>query len=480
MANQKNRAQVVLTQHQDFIIATGSIEARDDVTLSFESGGSVGVVEYSPGDAVSLGTVIASLGSGTLQADVEAQRLRVNQEVYRLGSFVSGPEDVERSRVEAGVAVSEKMMDSEVHTALVSAQQVANTVENAVRTDFDTLFDSFGDNFRFKVNISSFEKQRISKIREGFEDVFSRWRVWMSSNDTSYKQALTVLHQLEKDLRVMHDGVIEIYDVLLPFRFAQTDANDAFLLSARMRDVLVSSVADIARRSNAVEVARAQYQLAVAQSREELLGSTELDKETQTAQVDIEKEKLRRLELQLGKTYIKAPFDGVVGEVFVTEGEFVSAGSAAVRFVSKEGFNLSVDVTEVEIQDVAVGQDMKAYVGASGDEISVRVRTIDVTEKRLNDVPVYTVIFDVESSGAVLRPGMTVDVYIPSGEATDVFSVPQGAVVKKNSKDYVLIERGGDLMLIPVVVGALLDKDSVAVTGELFVDDVVVFNTEDD
>ena len=108
------------------------------------------------------------------------------------------------------------------------------------------------------------------------------------------------------------------------------------------------------------------------------------------------------------------------------------------------------------------------------------MRTIDATESRSNDVPVYTVVFDVVDDTVKLRPGMTADVYIPSGVATDVFSVPNSSIVKKDSKDYVLVERGGDLMLVRVVVGASLDDGFVAVTGELFADDVVVFNKDDD
>lgn len=480
MFEQKSRTQVVLTQHQDFVIATGSVAAREDVTLSFEGGGSVEKVRYSAGDAVSHGAVIASLDAGTLRADAEAQRLRVDQETIRLGSFVDGPEENERFRVEADVAVSEKMLESEAHISLVSAQRIAGNIENMVRTEFDVLFDGFGDDWRFKVNIPPVDKQRVNSIREGFEDVFSRWRVWLSSGDTAYQQVAVVLRHLEKDLHLIHNGIVEVYDFVLPFRSIQSDGEEAFLLSAKLRNALVSAIVDTVQRLNAVEVARAKHQLAVARSKENLAGSTRSDREAQVAQVDIEKERLRRLELQLGKTQIRVPFDGIVGEVFISEGEFVSAGFDAVRFISQNGFNLSVDVTEVEIQDIVPNQEMKAYVEASGAETYVRVRTIDATEKRINDVPVYTVVFDVVDENIALRPGMTVDVYIPSGEATDVFSVPQSAIVKKDSKEYVLIERGGDSMLIPVVVGAPLDKGFVAVTGELLTDDVVVFNKNDD
>ena len=480
MFEQKDRTQVVPARHQDFIIATGSVAARDDVVLSFESSGSVEKVRFSAGDVVSQGEIIALLNVGTLQADAEAQRLRVDKESIRLGSFVNGPEENQRSKVAASIAVSEKVLGNEAHVALVSAQQVASNVENMVRTEFDVLFEGSGRDMQFKAGIAAIDKQRVNRIRDSFEDAFSRWRVWLNSGDITYRQVVVILRQFEKDLRLMHGGVVEIYDLVLPFRASKLDDESAFLLSANLRGALVSAIVDIARRITAVEISEVKHQLVLAQSKEDLAGSTQSDREEQNAQVDIEKERLRRLELQLAKTQVRAPFDGVVGEVFVGEGEFVSAGSSAVRFVSQSGFDLSVDVTEVEIQDIVPDQEMKASVEASGIEISVRVRTIDVTEKRINDVPVYTVVFDVIDDNVMLRPGMTVDVYVPSGEETDVFSVPKSAVVRKDGKSFVLIERGGDSMLVPIVVGSPLDDGFVAVTGELLADDVVVFNKDDD
>ena len=477
MSEQKNRTQVKVAQHQDFVIATGRVEARNDVTLSFEGGGSVSRVVHQSGDTVSEGEVIATLDAESLRADVEAQRLRIEQESIRLDSFVAGPEDIERTRVEADVAVAEKMVDQEAHLALVSAQKIAGIVENMVRTEFDTLFETLETSdrdFRFKMDIPSPDRQRVGVIREGFEVVFDRWRIWLNNSEFTYHQSIIISKQLESDLRLLHGGLVEIYDLVLPFRTSRVEGENVFLLSSKLRETLVSAIVDVVRSINTVEVARAKYQLSVAQSKEVFAGSTQSDQKTQEAQIDIERKKLQRLNLQLAKMEIRAPFDGVVGEVFVTEGEVVAAGAGAVRFISQKGFNLSVDVTEVEIQDVVQNQKMQAYVEATGTEISVRVRTIDATEKRVNDVPVYTVVLDVGEEYTSLRPGMTVDVYIPSGEATDVFSVPQGAITTKNGKDFVLIERGGDSMLIPVVVGASLDNGFVAVTGELLKDDVVV------
>lgn len=480
LLDQKGRAPVVVTTHQDFVIATGSIEAQDDVVLSFEDSGSVEDVYYRPGDVVSKGSVIASLDASALKADVEAQRLRVSQEVIRLGSFVEGPEKHERSRVLASTFVSEQMLEKDVRVALVSAQNIVGNVENMMRTDLDEMFDVSDRDYRFTINVPASTKRRADRIRERFEEVFLRWRVLLNNDDVSYRQAVLTLGQLEKDLRFLQSGVTEIYDILLPFRTIQSDGEQAFLLVAKLRDSLASFIVDVVQHSSAVEVAQSKHQLAIAESREDLAGSTKSDRDTQVAQVDIERKKLRQLDLRLAKTRVSAPFDGIVGDVFVTEGEFVSGGTDVVRFISQGGFDLSVDVTEVEIQSVAVDQEMRAHVEASGDEISIRVRTIDATEKRVNDVPVYTVVFDVSSDDVMLRPGMTVDVYIPSGDVADVFSVPRSAVVTKDLKKYVLVERDGGVVLVPVAVGASLEGGSVAVVGDLLVDDIVLFEKKND
>lgn len=478
MFEQKNKAHVIITQHQDFVIATGSIEARNDVTLTFEEGGVVQKVLYHSGDAVEEGAIIASLNAGTLQAETEVQRSHLEKEAIRLESFVGGPEEYERARVEANTNVSERKLESEVGIALASAQHMAVTFEGMVRTEVDGLFSGTLSDPRFDMNVSAVERQRVNRIRKDMETVFLRWRAWTNSTDAHYQRVTAVLRQFEKDLRLLHDGVVEMYDILLPYRGLNNGNEKAFLLLAKLRSAVLETTVETTRLLNNITVEEAKYQYALAQGNEVLSGSTRSDRLAQSAQVDAEREKLRRLELQLAKTQIRAPFSGIIGEVLVEAGEFIPPGTESVRFVSRAGYDLSVNVTEVEIQYVSVNQEMQANVGATRDDISVRVRTVDATEKRINDVPVYTVVFDVIDEEVTLRPGMTVDVYIPSGEPIDVFAVPREAIVRKNGDHFVLVERGAEHTLVPVVVGAPIDDDTVAVTGDLRASDVVVFEQQ--
>ena len=477
-SNGKNRAQVVLTQHQDFAVATGTIEARNDVTLAFEEGGAVRQVHYEAGDTVAAGSVIATLDAATLRAEADAQQSQLEREKVRLNSFVEGPEQNERVRVQANADVSEQILENEVRLALVTAQQTAVKIENMVHTELDSFFGGTLDDPLFVGDVSVLTKQRINRVRKGAEDIFNRWRAWSNIDTTNYQQVAVILRQFSKDLRVLYDGIVETYDFLLPIRSFQEQNQNTVLLLAKMRSVLLDATVSVTKHLNEMAVARAKYNLTLAQSDESLAGSTEADRLAQRAQVDAEQERLNRLELQLAKTQVRAPFSGIIGEVFVRVGEFVQPGTEAVRFVSQDGYDLSVNVTEVEIQNISPDQSMRAVVEATGERIDVRVRTVDATEKRINDVPVYTVVFDVEDSDVTLRSGMTVNVRIPVGVAVAVFAVPRSAVMKRDSEEYVIVERGGDRMTVPVSVGAHLEDGTVVVTGELTTDDVVILKDD--
>ena len=480
MFEQETRTQPIATQHQDFIVATGSVEAKEDVTLAFEENGAVEKINYSAGDIVKEGAVIVSLSSETLQADVEAQRARLEQEIIRLNSYVEGPEENERTRVNASVAVSEQELENKIRIALASAQQTAGRIENMVYTKVDNLFEGRPENSRFLGNASATDKQKVNETRRNFEEIFFRWREWANRSDASYNRVVSILREFEQDLRLVHEGVVKIYDTLLPFRNLGNNNNDeAFLVIANMRETLLQAIVDTTKQANDITAEQAKYQLTLAQSGESLAGSTEADRLVQSARVDSEREQLRRLELQLAKTQVRAPFEGVVGETFVRTGEFVSQGTGVVRLVSRGGFDLSVDITEVEIQGIESGKEMRAEVEVTGEELQVQVRTVDTTEKRVNDVPVYTVVLDIISDKKVLlRPGMTVDVYVPSGTPVEAFIVPKKAIMRSGAETSVLIERGGDNMRIPVTVGAAIDNESVTVTGEITTDDVILFNAK--
>lgn len=466
---------VIADKQQGSIVATGNIEARDDVVLAFEGNGVVADVLYDTGDTVDAGDLIAKLEAGTLLADVEAQRLRVQKEQVRLQSFVGGPEEKDRARIDAGVLVAQQQIESSTQVALASAQQIAGEVETIVRTEIDTLFENtLTDPQLTSKHASAVDRKSSSQIRGGFETLFSKWRLWSRVGDMPYEQAISTLRQFEADLRETHRGIVVLYDILLRTRTLSEQNDRDFLLVASVRTTLLKHIVSVSRHTRDVAVAHAEYKLAQAKSDRDLAGGTEADRLAQTAQVNVEREKLRRLELQLAKTQIRAPFTGMVGEVFVQVGEFVSSGSDAVRLASDGGFDLSVNVTEVDVQAVTVGQQMNARVGATDEELVIIVRTVSGTENTIDDVPVYAVTFDITDEEVSLLPGMTVDVYVPSGRSVHSFTIPRAAVQSSRTGNEVSVERNGSIVSVPVIVGLPVGDGMVSVTGDLFESDLVI------
>ena len=449
----------------------GRVQARKDVVLSFEEGGIVERLYYDAGDKVSVGTIIASLDSGTLGADLRAQQANLERETVRLASL-DGPERLERARVEADTEVSKQVLESNVRAALVSAQELAVSLEGLVHTDLDTLFDGVVGDLRFAGSVSPLTQQHINSSRDEIDTLFNRWGVWSSASISSYKGVTSLLDQFERDLRTLHEGVERVYDGLLLARSLNQESGQGFLLASKVRGATLDALVNVTQQNNLLQEARARHALKVAELDEFLGGGTESGRLVQAAQVEFEREQLNRLGLEVGKRRVIAPFSGVIGDVFVRVGEFVSVGDSAVRFISSEGFELSVDVTEIEVDGLVKGQEVRAVIGATGTEVIARVRTIDRTEQHLDGVPVYTVIFDIVTDIASLRSGMTVDVYVPSGEIMgNIFTIPRTALRILDGREYVMLKRDGVKVEVPVESIGSQQGNFTTVVGEIMADD---------
>lgn len=473
------RASVVSTKHHRVVIATGNTEAKKDVLLAFERSGQVTNVPYEAGQYIRAGDVVASLNTGTLQAEIEAQKAQVEKATIKLNGFIEGPEKLERERVQAKTNLSFQTLHSTSQTALVSAQRTAGDVETLIRRKVDVLFTGIPNNPRINNKyISAIETDKINSVRGRLELVFTGWREWANEDVESPAQIVVLLKRLKKELRLVNTLATTLYDTLLSSRSLNENAEKMFLVVMDLKVEVLRHLLMIEKDISGVETEMARYRLALAQSKETLSGSTKTDQLAQQAQVETEQKRVRQFELQLAKTRIHAPFNGVIGEVFVDVGEFVDSGKKVLRFISEGDFVLSVNVTEIEVQNLVIGQTMKAVLEANNKELKVRVHTIDQTEKKVSDVPVYTALFEVIQGGELLRPGMTVDVFIPSGEEKDVLAVPSDAISKpdKNGHQSVIVERENEQTHVNVKVGSYIEDTLMIVEGDLVEGDVVVFN----
>ena len=463
-------AKVELIKNETFVISTGNIEARNDALLSFEQSGSVKGVFVAPGDEVGEGDLIATVDDSKLRAEVEAQRSSLERQKILLDSFVTGPEELERKSLEANIELSRQKLENQLDIAFAETQSSSAKIENVVRTRIDTLFDNAPYNPIFTGDVSVVDAQKINQLREDLEKILTKWR-----NTTTYStenDVVLYLKEYKNDLTTISAALTTIYDKLNPSR----DQNATIILLADIRENILNEIVQTTRHLNGITSTIAEYNLTKAQSEKTLAGGTTSERLAQSAQIGQERERLNQLIINLSKAELRAPFDGIVGEVSVDIGEFLPAGQSIVRFISKDGFDLSVAITELEVNHINVGDVMKARVEALDDaEIDVKVRTINSTEGKINNVPVYTVVFDVITENADIRSGMTVDVEIEIGTGEFVKAVPKGAVGFEDGNSFVEVERDGEIVKV-VVISKPIQGDKIAIEGEVKENETIIYD----
>lgn len=136
---------------------------------------------------------------------------------------------------------------------------------------------------------------------------------------------------------------------------------------------------------------------------------------------------------QLDKTVIVSPIDGVVLSRKVEPGQTVASSLQAPElFVLAEDLSrmkLNVWVDEADVGLVKAGQSATFNVSAwPGKTFEATVETLDLSPTKTDNVVTYTAVLSVENAEALLRPGMTANATIITGQQTDVLRVPNAAL----------------------------------------------------
>lgn len=161
---------------------------------------------------------------------------------------------------------------------------------------------------------------------------------------------------------------------------------------------------------------------------------------------------LESAEIDLERTRIRSPIDGVVIERSVDKGQTVAASlSSPVLFKIAQDLTeiqIEANVDEADIGNIKDGNAATFTVDAYPDsEFSGAVGQVRLAPNELNNVVTYTVIITASNPQRKLLPGMTAIVEIVTGKSEDVLRVANAALRFKPAKDSALAT------LLPATVG---------------------------
>jgi RND family efflux transporter MFP subunit len=170
---------------------------------------------------------------------------------------------------------------------------------------------------------------------------------------------------------------------------------------------------------------------------------------------------------QLGRTTIRAPFDGVVSAVAARPGDLVSARAAVATLIS---INRTVEgrISQENFAGIRLGQ--KATVRFLGRESDTYQATIDKILPTADAATQrYLVYLKVDCPAEVLIPGLTGEVSVIIGERQAKALIPRRALFGDN----LFVVRDGRAVLTKVELG-YVSLNMVEVTKGLAAGDLVI------
>lgn len=176
--------------------------------------------------------------------------------------------------------------------------------------------------------------------------------------------------------------------------------------------------------------------------------------------------------LQLDYTTLRAPFDGIVGEVYIHQGSMVDNKSPIALFISPQ-VEVSVNVEESRLGQIAKDQHASLRVAAyPGVEFPGLVTSVaPLADQKTHTFMVKVMPLDKKG---LLRSGMFADVSLLVNEKPQALLVPSSAVIKVDGQPAVYRVNAGQVEQVKVSTGLSNDTATEIVSGLKAGDSVVV------
>lgn len=251
-------------------------------------------------------------------------------------------------------------------------------------------------------------------------------------------------------------------------RVLQSESDSAAALH-RMARAELKRISALADRSSASvsQLDEIQYEhestralLAAAEARlgvqDTKIGEAEADLAMAQAQVKHalamvrqQKAAVDEAQLNLERTAIRSPLDGVVISRDVEPGQTVAASLQAPTLFSLAGdlrsMQVETQVDEADIGRIRVGQPVRFQVDAYPENVFKGVvRKIHIAPRMVQNVVTYNVLADAPNPDRSLLPGMTALVRIQVAQHADVLLLPNAALRFTPPPDWITHEKSAN------------------------------------
>jgi RND family efflux transporter MFP subunit len=142
------------------------------------------------------------------------------------------------------------------------------------------------------------------------------------------------------------------------------------------------------------------------------------------------KEMKNELQAQLAYTSIKAPFDGIITQKFIKEGNMANPGMPLLAIENMSNFQIITTVSETDINKIS--KDSKAHIIIKSLNKTVAGKIVAISNSAKNSGGQFSVKVALESTDTKILPGMYANVELEiSTTSSEKIIVPKSAIVTR-------------------------------------------------
>jgi RND family efflux transporter MFP subunit len=176
-------------------------------------------------------------------------------------------------------------------------------------------------------------------------------------------------------------------------------------------------------------------------------------------------------QLNLQKTNLVAPSDGILAEIIIKPGEYVTSQDVVCKFISDQGTNFEVDIPEKDVLKMSVGQKVTINSDSYPDKDfeGTIVEIAPVVKERTRTA---TVKINVENNDGLLRSGMFARGIIFIRELHNAVLVPTDSIISLNDTTFLVPvvvpdanPTEGTIQMRPCTVGDKVGEKTIVLSG---------------
>lgn len=433
------------------VSVTGKVKASDDASLAFERSGRISSIDVKVGDKVYGGQILMRLDNSELLAQLAGAEANLKAQQAKLAELKKGtrPEEI-------------KIQEVKVDNARIVVSDAKNSVIDDLRDAYiksdDAIHnkvDQFFNNPKSQNPTLSFSmvdpqlKTDIEWKRLIIENMFPEWKASLdelsASGDiaSSISEGKTNLNQVDSFL---NKAASAVNSLLASSEVSQTSIDAWKLAVATARTNVSTAIISITDAEQALATANSDLSVEENNLILEKAGTIPEQISAQEALVDKAGADADLYRAQIAKTYLRSPIGGIVIRQDTKLGEMVSANAVIVSVISDREYEIEVNVPEADIAKVKIGNSAKITLDAYGSDVifGAHVVSIEPAETIIEGVATYKTMLQFDDKKDAIKSGMTANIDILTNKKTDVLIAPQRAIITKDGRRYVLIDKGGD------------------------------------